>query len=157
MLVRLLYVSRAVPGFDQEELAALLRRSQSHNAAQGITGALCFSGELFLQVLEGGRDAVNRLYNRISTDPRHRDVELLTYEEITERRFSGWTLGQVNMARLNPALVLRYSETASLDPYKVSGAASLALFARLGYERVSSSAVCEEACSLCVAAHAASR
>ena len=35
--------------------------------------------------------------------------------------------------------------------------ASLALFARLGYERVSSSAVFEEACSLCVAAHAASR
>ncbi|MGE5117002.1 MAG: BLUF domain-containing protein, partial [Betaproteobacteria bacterium] len=81
----------------------------------------------FLQVLEGGRDAINRLYNRIVVDPRHRDVVLLSYAEITERRFAGWSMGQVNLSRVNPALVLKYSETATLDPYAVSGAVSLAL------------------------------
>ncbi|MDE1948101.1 MAG: BLUF domain-containing protein [Burkholderiales bacterium] len=131
MLVRLLYVSRVAPGFDRDELVAILRRSQPHNAAQGITGALCFSGEVFLQVLEGGRGAVNRLYNRIAADPRHRDVELLSYAEVPERRFAGWTMGQVDLERLNPALVLKYSETARLDPYSVSGPASLALFDEL--------------------------
>lgn len=131
MLVRLLYVSRAAPGFDREELVAILRHSQAHNAAQGITGALCFSGEIFLQVLEGGRGAVNRLYNRIAADPRHREVELLSYAEVAERRFAGWTMGQVDLERLNPALVLKYSETARLDPYSVSGPASLALFDEL--------------------------
>ena len=56
---------------------------------------------------------------------------LLSYEEIGERSFAGWSMGQVNMSRLNPALLLRYSETAMLDPYAVSGKASLALFNEL--------------------------
>ena len=78
--------------------------------------------------LEGGRAPVNRLYNRIAADPRHTDVLLLTYEEIAERRFAGWSMGQVHMSRLNPAMLLKYSETATLDPYAVSGAATAALF-----------------------------
>jgi hypothetical protein len=131
MLVRLLYASRAVPAVDQEELAAILRQSKSHNPSVGVTGVLCYSGGIFLQVLEGGRSAVNRLYNRIATDPRHTDVELLNYEEIEERRFAGWSMGQVNIARLNPALLLKYSETARLDPYAVSGTVSVALFEEL--------------------------
>ena len=36
-----------------------------------MTGVLCFSGEIFLQVLEGGRAQVSKLYNRIAADPRH--------------------------------------------------------------------------------------
>ena len=40
-------------------------------------------------------------------------------------------MGQVNMNRLNPALLLKYSETAVIDPYSVSGQASLALFNEL--------------------------
>ena len=131
MLVRLMYVSRAVPAVDQEELLAILRKSKANNPSQGVTGVLCFSEGIFLQVLEGGRSAVNRLYNQIAADHRHTQVELLLYEEIGERRFAGWSMGQVNMARLNPALLLKYSETATLDPYAVSGAASLALFEEL--------------------------
>jgi hypothetical protein len=131
MLVRLMYASRAVPAVDQEDLNAILRKSKSANPGDGITGVLCYSGGIFLQVLEGGRSAVNRLYARILADPRHTDVELLLYEEIGERRFAGWSMGQVNMARLNPSLLLKYSATATLDPYSVSGAVSLALFEEL--------------------------
>lgn len=128
MLVRLMYASRAVPALDQEELLAILRNSKSNNPVQGITGVLCFSEGIFLQVLEGGRSAVSRLYHRIAADPRHTDVELLLFEEISERRFASWSMGQVNLSRLNPALLLKYSETATLDPFSVSGRVSLALF-----------------------------
>lgn len=126
-----MYASRAVPGLDQEELLAILRRSKADNPSVGITGVLCFSGGIFLQVLEGGRSAVNRLYNRIAADKRHTDVELLLYQEIGERRFAGWSMGQVNMSRLNPSLLLKYSECATLDPFSVSGAVSMALFEEL--------------------------
>jgi hypothetical protein len=126
-----MYVSRAVPAVDQEELLAILRKSKVNNPTLGITGVLCFSEGTFLQVLEGGRSAVNRLYNRITSDSRHSQVELLRYEEIGERRFAGWSMGQVNMTRLNPALLLKYSETATLDPYTVSGQVSMALFEEL--------------------------
>ncbi len=131
MLVRLMYASRAAEGVDQDSLIGILRQSKAHNPALGVTGVLCFSQGIFLQVLEGGRSAVNRLYNRIATDPRHTQVELLSYEEIGERHFAGWSMGQVNMARLNPALLLKYSETATLDPYAVSGAVSMSLFQEL--------------------------
>ena len=131
MLVRLLYASRAVPAVDHEELLAILKKSKVNNPKVGVTGVLCFSQGIFMQVLEGGRDAVSSLYNRIANDARHAEVVLLSYDEIAERRFAGWSMGQVNMARLNPAVLLKYSECARLDPYAVSGQVSMALFDEL--------------------------
>ena len=133
MLVRLMYASRAVQAVDQEELLAILKQSKANNARTGVTGALCLCSteRIFIQVLEGGRDAVNALYRRILADPRHADAVLLHYQEVDERRFPGWSMGQVNMQRLNPALLLKYSEAARLDPYAVSGKATLALFEEL--------------------------
>ena len=133
MLVRLMYASRAADNVDAEQLLSILRASRTHNPRQGITGVLCvcLASRIFMQVLEGGRSAVNRLYNHIAADPRHVQVELLCYEEIAERRFAGWSMGEVDVARLNPALLLKYSETTTLDPYSVPGQASMALFEEL--------------------------
>lgn len=131
MLVRLTYASRAVPSIDHDELATIMRQSKLYNPQQGITGLLCFSGGIFIQTLEGGRSAVSRLYNRIAADPRHTDVVLLGFDEIGERRFAGWAMGQVNLARLNPALLLKYSATPTLDPYSVSAKVTMALFDEL--------------------------
>ncbi|MDT7834086.1 BLUF domain-containing protein [Aquabacterium sp. OR-4] len=133
MLVRLMYASRSTSPLDAEAMASILRQCKDNNPAQGITGLLCHcpASGIFMQALEGGRTAVNRVYLKIARDPRHTDVELLHYEEISERRFSGWSMGLVNMARLNPALLLKYSPKPELDPYAVSGQASLALFDEL--------------------------
>lgn len=131
MLVRLLYASRAAEALTPEIVDSILAASRKGNPALGITGLLCYSGDIFMQVLEGGRDAVSQLYNTISHDSRHRDVVLLDYEEITERRFAGWTMGQVNLARVNPSILLKYSERPVLDPYAVSGKVSIALLEEL--------------------------
>jgi hypothetical protein len=58
-------------------------------------------------------------------------VILLHYEEITERRFAAWTMGQVNLSRVNPSILLKYSDRPVLDPHKVSGQASMALLDEL--------------------------
>jgi hypothetical protein len=131
MLVRLMYASRADASVNTEELAAILRKSRQNNPGSGVTGLLCLSGGIFLQVLEGGRSQVSALYNRISADPRHREVVLLAYDEIAERRFAGWSMGVIDLSRLNPALLMKYSETAMLDPYSLSGRVSMALFDEL--------------------------
>ena len=130
MLVRLLYASRAA---DQSAAAteAILAQSRSHNSGCGITGILCYGGGIFLQALEGGRTQVSELYGHIQKDIRHKDVVLLHYEEIDERRFGGWTMGQVNVAKLNTSVLLKYSENPELDPYAVSGKVSLALLEEL--------------------------
>ncbi|WP_310463586.1 BLUF domain-containing protein [Sphaerotilus sp.] len=130
MLVRLLYASRAY-AVTTEMIDSILAQSRAHNPALGITGILCHGGNVFMQVIEGGRDTVNRLYNAIVRDGRHHDVMVLHYEEITERRFSGWTMGQVNLARINPSIVLKYSDRPVLDPFSVSGRASLAMLEEL--------------------------
>mgnify|MGYP003336824774 CR=1 FL=1 len=58
MLVRLLYVSRAVEADPTAATDSILGAARTHNLANGITGILCYSNELFMQVLEGGRGAV---------------------------------------------------------------------------------------------------
>jgi Sensors of blue-light using FAD len=130
MLVRLLYASRA-DAVTPEMIDSILAQSRAHNPGLGITGILCHGGDVFMQVIEGGRDTVNALYNAIVRDGRHHDVMVLHYEEITERRFSGWTMGQVNLSRINPSIVLKYSDRPTLDPFSVSGRASLAMLEEL--------------------------
>ena len=130
MLVRLLYASRAVDT-SAEAIEAILVQSRQHNPSCGITGILCYGGGVFLQAIEGGRMAVSELYGHIQRDPRHKDVVLLDFEEISERRFGGWTMGQVNLLKLNHSILLKYSEKAELDPYAASGKVSLALLEEL--------------------------
>ena len=131
MLVRILYASRAIDDVSQEQLMTILSQSKAHNPTSGITGVLCSSGRLFMQLLEGGRMQVNGLYNQIAADARHKDVVILSYEEISERRFAHWSMGLVNLEKVSTALLLKYSESPTLDPYSVSGATSMALFGEL--------------------------
>jgi hypothetical protein len=127
----LLYASRAAAPADNATISAILQQSRRHNPPAGITGVLCHNERLFLQVLEGGREQVNRLYARIMADPRHTDVTLLHYAEISERRYAGWTMGQTNLDKLNAGTLLRYSALPEFDPYTLSGNSSLALIDEL--------------------------
>ena len=131
MMIRLLYASRAAQTLNPKMMDEILQTSRKNNPANGITGILCHSGDVFLQVLEGGRAHVNALYSMIVGDNRHKDVTILHYEEVTERRFSGWTMGQVNLSKVNASLLLKYSERAVLDPFSVSGRVSMALLEEL--------------------------
>jgi len=131
MLVRLLYASRAASPLSNETVESILDTSRINNRNRGITGILCYSDDLFIQVLEGSRDNVCDLYNTIANDKRHQQVRILHFEEIRERRFGAWNMGQVNIAKINPSLLLKYSEKAELNPFNCSGLASLALLDEL--------------------------
>ena len=131
MLVRLLYASRAASPLTEGVIGEILEQSRRNNPRQGITGILCCNSEQFIQVLEGGRDEVCELYNTIARDPRHLQVRILVYEEIAERRFGGWTMGQVEIDKVNPSLLLKYAERAELNPFTASGRASMALLEEL--------------------------
>ena len=132
MLVHLVYASRIADGSAcSEVIESILQQSRRHNPELGITGILCHGSDFFMQVLEGSRSAVNRLYTRIASDARHRDVTLLHFEEIAERCCAAWTMGLVNLAKVNPSTVLKYSEQPRLDPFVISGQASIALLREL--------------------------
>ena len=131
MLVQLLYASRAASTVTAEMTESILQQSRAKNPEMGITGVLCQGGDVFMQLLEGGRAPVNALYNTIVRDARHECVMLLHYREVSERRFAGWTMGHVRLDRTNPSPLLKYSERPLLDPFAVSGAASMALLEEL--------------------------
>jgi len=57
MLVRLLYASRVVDP-QPDVIESILAQSRQFNPSTGITGILVYSGDIFLQAIEGGRQAV---------------------------------------------------------------------------------------------------
>jgi hypothetical protein len=131
MLVRLLYASRAASPLSPKLLDDILAQSRRNNPKLGVTGLLCVSDDVFIQVLEGGRDEVCEVYNAIVRDVRHAHVRLLSYEEIGERFFGAWTMGQVHAPKINPGLLLKYFRRAQLDPFEAPAHATMALLQEL--------------------------
>jgi hypothetical protein len=130
MLVRLLYAGRAVNSH-AVAVQDIFESARAHNVACGITGILVYGGGIFMQAIEGGRQAVSDLYGVIQRDARLKEVALLHYEEIVERRFGAWAMGLVDVGRVNASVLLKYSERAELDPYSVPGKVSMALLEEL--------------------------
>ncbi|HSB64619.1 MAG TPA: BLUF domain-containing protein [Thermoanaerobaculia bacterium] len=92
MPFRLIYSSEATPGLAETELEQMLEESRIRNKAHGITGVLLLVEGAFLQILEGEKDDVDNLMERINRDPRHRGVKVFYEEEVDERAFESWSM-----------------------------------------------------------------
>jgi hypothetical protein len=134
-MVRLIYASRLAEGVGPEDLQKILEVSRKNNEARGITGALCYDPQAFLQCLEGPRDAVNALYTTIVRDDRHRDVTLIEYADIYQRTFETWSMAFVRTDELDRQLVIKYSATRTFDPFSMSALQAGAFIADLAAER----------------------
>lgn len=121
--VRLTYASTAT--FQQQRDAAgievnvarILMQSRQNNARDHVGGVLHFGDGYFFQCLEGERQAVNRTYARIGEDPRHRDVQLLTLDEVGEGMFSDWSMKYVAIEKNIDAVLARFG-FKSFNPYR---------------------------------------
>ena len=109
MLFRLIYSSEAAPGLAAAELEVMLAESRVRNRAHCITGVLVFVEGAFLQILEGEKDAVLDLMQRIERDSRHRGIKVFYEEAVEERAFTSWS-----MAYLSPS-VEEVAKWAELD------------------------------------------
>lgn len=76
----------------RDDLAQILIVSRRNNALEGVTGVLWTDGTNFLQVLEGGDAAVEHVFDRIRSDPRHTDIKILVDEHVLHRSFSTWSM-----------------------------------------------------------------
>lgn len=102
-LYRLIYcsrnmIARVVPGASspeglEREIRAILATARARNKASNVTGALLFTALGFAQVLEGARDVVEPLFERIGIDPRHTDVTVLSFTPTERRSFPDWPMG----------------------------------------------------------------
>ncbi len=128
MLVRLLYVSRPVGPVTTTMTSLILEKSKSYNKKENITGILCQGSGLWMQILEGERSQVNVLYSRIMADRNHQNVELLSLEEITQRRFGEWSMALVYLSKDDPLVKMAHPE---FDPYSASAKDAIAILDEL--------------------------
>lgn len=95
-LQRIVYYSRnLITGTDETVAASvreILEAARTNNAQAGVTGALIFNSGCFAQVLEGSREKVADIFERIQCDPRHTEVQVLEYGPITQRAFPNWSM-----------------------------------------------------------------
>lgn len=120
MLIRMLYISTAVGPITTTVTGTILRSAQAFNSDNGITGVLAQGQGVYLQVLEGRRSEVNTLYGRISADKRHKNVQLMAFEDITHRRYGAWAMAHVDMTDADPVLALT-EPSGQFDPYAATG------------------------------------
>ena len=92
MLESLMYISAANPKVGQRDLEDILHSSAHNNQREGLTGALVFSGSIFVQILEGQTEALDSLMTLLRTDRRHDAVTVVARELIGKRRFADWSM-----------------------------------------------------------------
>jgi len=108
----LIYVSSATHEMNHEELAEILDTARKENAKSSITGMLLYKEGNFMQMLEGKKERVLKLYEKIKNDPRHKDVITVIEREEPIRSFPDWTMGFQDMQKIEGDL--NYSDYISI-------------------------------------------
>lgn len=114
MTYQIIYSSVSSTPMQLEELETLLEHARSSNARQGITGALVYVDGLFLQILEGEEQSVQRLMAKISGDIRHETVTVLQEGEISYPVFSDWKMAYVSATADQVAQWIGLAKTTQL-------------------------------------------
>ncbi|MEO7252803.1 MAG: BLUF domain-containing protein [Casimicrobium sp.] len=129
-MIRLVYVSTCAHNVQQTDVEEILRVAELRNTEQEISGMLCWSGEYFLQCLEGERSRVSRCFSNIAADKRHHSVELIVSSPTNVRWFSTWGMGFTRMMSSHWVDLPRFDGT-SFNPYLIEASDLQDTFARL--------------------------
>ena len=106
LLHQTIYCSRATAGVDDATVARIIATARRMNPERGITGLLVFGSGVFFQWIEGPRDNVTHLMDRIRSDPRHEHVVMLSEtEEVRERLFPDWDMELVTTTEIRDVLL----------------------------------------------------
>ena len=92
---QIVYISQATHAFAQAELDELVKVSQDNNKKYGITGAMLYLENSFIQVIEGEDSVVAQLLKNLYADSRHRDIRIVSDSVVPARNFQNWSMGIV--------------------------------------------------------------
>ena len=117
-LVQLTYVSSLTLGsrFSTTLFEEVESYARNFNQQQGITGTLCYGNGHFLQCIEGEKDKIAALTQRIFADTRHKNVQVLLLQVIKQRSFADWRMRLLFLERWlwSPATK---KQAAQLSPF----------------------------------------
>lgn len=89
----LVYISAAAYLMGDEDLKQILEASRKNNTGLGVTGLLLYHEGSFIQVLEGEKETISGLYDKISIDNRHAFLFRMLQGKLAERNFPDWSMG----------------------------------------------------------------
>jgi hypothetical protein len=92
-MLSLTYTSAVSTPLAEDDIAAILLKSRANNRREGLTGALLFGGDRFVQILEGPDTVVRSRFAVIAADSRHGGIDVLREIDVAERQFPEWTMG----------------------------------------------------------------
>ncbi len=92
-MFHLLYTSKAVNPFKDDELQKLLELARFKNSQKTITGMLLYCNSHFIQLLEGDENDLSELFEIISSDDRHTDVKKVLEGNVEKPQFPDWSMG----------------------------------------------------------------
>ncbi len=132
LLCRLIYYSLHVHSMNNDnDIEDILNVARKENTKKQITGALYFNGKYFLQALEGQRNLVCETFNSIANDPRHTNVQLVSFNAEHKRLFSDWSMAYYADIERNRSKVLKYNISDEFDPERMSAESITGLFLSL--------------------------
>lgn len=91
-MFRIVYTSVRKHGLSRHEIGAMCEKAALNNRGLGIHGLLLCNEREFMQYLEGTKEAVTTVYNKIIQDSRHSDIRLLICEPSDKMLFSNWSM-----------------------------------------------------------------
>ena len=115
MAYQVIYSSQAVTPMSMTDLESILVDAREGNLRRGVTGALVFVDGVFLQILEGQKEAVQGLMNSIARDSRHSALHVIDEAEIDQARFSAWRMAYLSSTPAQVSAWLGMEGTASLQ------------------------------------------
>jgi hypothetical protein len=89
---QLTYSSVSIPDISITEIEEIMLCSNQHNAANQITGCLIYNNGYFLQILEGEKEIVMTLLNKIKLDDLHNHIVVLSEGHTEYRTFKDWAM-----------------------------------------------------------------
>ncbi len=119
-LATICYASTATEKCSSIEIGLIVEAAKKNNIRANITGVLFFGNNYFLQILEGPRSNLNRLYNKIIRDERHTNMQVLELREIGSRCFHEWSMRLVDSPAV-AAKICRESGFREFNPYLLDG------------------------------------
>ena len=92
-MYQLIYISTAIAENDPEMFQKIAIDANLANKHRGITGLLLYYNGTIMQIIEGERDEVIKLYQHIEKDPRHKNPMIMNQDKIEKRQFPDWRMG----------------------------------------------------------------
>lgn len=120
IIVRLTYISRYNNDNENGEVTRILSQAQENNERNGITGALVFNHNYFLQSIEGARPTINTLLRKLVEDRRHFALQIVECCEVEARRWNKWSMNYLTPTDKNRHQALKYSTGTEFNPYLMS-------------------------------------